>query len=166
MSFLTNHFGLQKKPVQLPVVGNIGKLTAALPAGRQDLEKKATELLNSADGITVELAPYWLIPRSDSALISLTLFGSAGLKVNAAKDPLDSSTVYLKQGRFTAGVELSYQPRTAPRPMPLSVGPSLTTFNRRKYLLATGKDKSNISSLEVTLILPTGGFGLLVAKQP
>lgn len=156
---------LGQSKLQLPVVGNLGKLTAAIPSGSDDLQNAATELLNTAEGISVELAPYFLFRSIDTlgqTGVGVTAFGSVGFKVNAAWSLADSSTLYLGQRRVTLGVEFSFKiHRTDPRPFTLSFGGTSTWFDRTKYSLATGKNQSLVKSFDVTVILPVAGFGLL-----
>lgn len=162
---LNDVFKLRRTRWSLPFVGNVGRLIAAVPSGREDLEQKATELLNSGDGASAEFAPYYFVVGHDTsgaARFSMIAFASVGLRVNAAKNPADSSTIYLGQRRFGTGVEFAVKLHERdPRPFTFSLGPALTWFDRDKYVLATGRARSHIESLEFTMILPVGGFGLL-----
>jgi hypothetical protein len=162
---LNDVFKLHESMLQVPVVGNIGRLTAALPSGSKELLNAATDLLNAAEGISVEIAPYLQtrdIDRPGDGNFGVTYYLSFGYRVNAARSRPDSSTLYLGQVRLALGAEFSIRLRDAdPKPFTLSLGPTLTRFNKEQFQLATGRDKQVVLSWDVTMILPVSGFGLL-----
>jgi hypothetical protein len=163
---LKNPIKIGKLKWQLPIVGNIGKLSAALPSGSKELLNAATELLNTAEGISVEIAPYSQprdIDSPGSGNLGVTYYFSAGYKLNAARSRLDSSTLYLGQVRFALGAEFSIRLRDADtKPLTLSLGGTSTWFlNKTTLQLATGREQKPVISWDVTLILPVSGFGLL-----
>jgi len=162
---LNDRFKFRKLKWKIPVMSNIGRLRAALPAGSKELLNAATDLLNTAEGISVEIAPY-LQPRDidkpGGGNLGLTIYGAFGYKVSAARSRLDSSTLYLRQWRLALGAELSIRLRDAdPKPFTLSLGPTFIWFHKDQYQLATGRDQQRLTSWDVTMILPVSGFGLL-----
>jgi hypothetical protein len=154
----------QPSGLKLPLIGNLSTLSSDLAATA--VAEKTKELLNSAQGINLTFQPYY---ETSSKRLKTTFYGTAGWKTNAAKDFADTSqTVYLNQGRFSAGIAVEAfivedtDGKPQARPITFGFEPVYTVINAHDYKRAFGKEKpSNLKSLEVTLVIPIAGVGLL-----
>jgi hypothetical protein len=155
----------QPATVKIPLIGNLSGLSSDLSPDA--IKDKTKELLNSAQGIHLSLQPYYA--PTVTGRFKPTLYGTAGWKVNAAKQFTDTSkVVYLNQGRFSAGVAVEAfiveDPTGKPeaRPITFSLEPVYTVISGNDYRAAFGKEKpENLRSLELTAVIPIAGFGLL-----
>lgn len=154
----------QSPQFHLPLIGNLSKLTAETPG--DSIGGVISKIVNTAEGLNLGFYPYYeFIDRAGDtpSQAQLTLFGSAGWKLNAGKDREDSTHVYLNQGRFSMGLGLDlYIMRNNTMPLSLSVEPVLTLVDGDAFRRTTGSSESKIHSLELTGVLPLGNdFGLL-----
>jgi hypothetical protein len=145
-------------------MGNISKLKESISnaTSQDELKSAVQEITMSTSGVNVGLYPYWVL--SETKYFSFTLHGAAVYKLNsfqvASKD-----VQYLNQGRFSLGFEMGIGGKAANgrNPMTLSVAPATTVFSKTAYSTVFSENKSSISSLEITGVVPVGrGFGLLL----
>jgi hypothetical protein len=157
----------------LPVMGNVSPITQGLRDGLDEdaLKQKAAELLQSSQGITVGLFPYYVMEHDR---LLLTFHSVAAWRLNAFGDTATAGEgeaetgageepVYLHQGRFALGAEVLIGKRDdGSAPLTVSVSPTLAVFSADQFQRAFGERKSSLFSLELTGIVPIGkGVGVL-----
>jgi len=155
-------FGTSK--FRLPVMGNISDLTATTAvdaSSAEQLAQKAQALVMSATGARVGLYPYYVAYKSDVA--SVVFHGEAAWKLNALEDPT-KTLQYLQQLRFSGGIEFGLGKTDGDRlPLTVSVTPTVTVFSAKDYAKIFGEEKSRVSGLEITGVIPVAqGVGFLL----
>jgi hypothetical protein len=144
------------------LLGNLSRLKAdpATDDERKAAQVKLQELQQSEQGIHIAVVPHRMWGSATDA--SRTVWLSVGWKLNALKDIADS-LIYINAGRLSAGFEITgLRGQGAHLPVSLSIEPTITLFDKKKYMRVFGEEKSNLKSLETTLIIPAGaGRGIL-----
>lgn len=154
----------------LPIISNLGSLSTANAA---TLLSKIQSLVAANSGLSVAFAPYWPFPHAESAPVVITLFGTAGWRLNSVKDTSGSGqTRALNEGRFSLGVDALFyvfgSAQTGHLPISLSAEPVLTVFSKGRYHSVTGDNRSRLQTVELTAMspLPFNGLGLLIQGVP
>ena len=157
---------LNSDKFKLPVVGNISniiKSKVGFEAGesKDKLDSEVKGLMTSNQGLHVGLYPYYLIKKSET--FSLIAHGVAGWKLNGLQDTVNNKVTYLNQGRFSAGVEFGIGRSNAEKiPLTISITPTFTIFDKNEYKGVFGVEKSTISTLELTCVVPLKkGIGVM-----
>lgn len=150
---------------QLPVMGNFSQLKDNISGNLQtDVENEARlqDILTSTQGLNIGLYPYYTITEKE--YFSVIAHGVLMYKVNAFKDTTENS-LYLNQGRISLGAEFHLGKKNIAEgryPITLSIAPTMTFFDKSDYNKVFGEEKSSISSLEITTVVPIGkGIGVL-----
>jgi len=157
---------LSSKKFQLPIMGNVSQLRDNLDLDLDDDikdEARIQDLITSTQGVNLGLYPYYIWKQKNT--LALIIHGVAAYKINAFKES-EESTIYFQQGRFSVGVEAQigkYDNSKGQYPWTISLAPTLTIFKKSDYTAIFGNEKSSISSLEITSVLPIGrGMGFLL----
>lgn len=157
---------LGSKKFVLPVMGNLSQLRDNLSENLTVDEKEIArnqDILTSTQGLNVGLYPYYLI--FEKAYFSLLAHGTLAFKLNSFTD-VQSNPVYLQQGRFSLGIEAyigKKDPTTGKYPWTISIAPVTTVFSNMDYKAIFGTERSSLTSLEITSVLPIGkGVGFLL----
>jgi hypothetical protein len=151
----------------LPLIGNIGKLRSKVPDDIEGLKKEASKLLATTEGINVGVYPYWELRKARStenaALgLDVTFYLSGTGRINQLRDRVDTTqTFMLMRGRLSAGFDFGIRHKDFEQPISISSELAVSLFSADRYLRAFGDRRSNIVSVDVTAIIPIGGFGLL-----
>jgi hypothetical protein len=144
----------------LPVRGNIGPLIAQEEDSR---EEKLNEIVTSTQGIRIGIEPY--LRLGTAKYLHPVLFGSAGWKLNAAKDSASNETNYLALGRFSLGFELGIGDSGDGRlPMTISVSPVYSVFANDPPLNVVPTGKKSVASYEFTAVVPIATSAALLTE--
>jgi hypothetical protein len=136
---------------KLPIIGNLGKLNLNEP---EEAVAKLQELANSAKGIQVALAPYYMITPKSGFLTRVDVFGNLGGKFNRLTDQQDTSKHrWATQFRVSLGLDLSIKVK-GERPVSLIFEPVYGYLGKEKMHDLTGRDDSYVFSFEATVIAP------------
>jgi hypothetical protein len=148
----------QPEALKIPIISNIGSL--GLAKTKDELEKGGRDLLASAKGLSIAVSPY---RAYGPCRARTTLYASAGWKLNTGRDRADTTrTVKLHQGRFSVGIGIDAKIiEGSAMPVTFSVEPVYTVWNASRYRAIYGVERSALTSLELTAIIPIRGLGLL-----
>jgi hypothetical protein len=153
----------------LPVRGNLAPILAAGLDKTGDTEKAARDkaiqdLLVSAQGIRVALEPWVQIAGAkDDSKFRSTLYASAGWKLNAVKDPTDT-TRYLPAGRMAAGLDFGVgRTKDGRLPLLITLSPVYSVYATGDYKKVPGLKKAYASG-ELTIVVPVASNAALMTE--
>jgi hypothetical protein len=154
------------KRFQLPIMGNFSQLRDNLSeklSVDDKNEARIQDIITSTQGLNLGLYPYFVV--SEKQYFAFLIHGAAAYKINSFKDE-SANAVYLQQGRFSLGIEANigkYNTEQGRYPWTISIAPALTVFSSEDYRSIFGADKSSLTSLEITSVIPIGkGIGFLL----
>jgi hypothetical protein len=151
-----------------PIRGNIGPILAAGLDNTEDAAKEAREkaiqdLVVSAQGIRIAMEPWRQIYGGDDKFFRSTIFASLGWKLNAVKDPTDT-TRYLAAGRVSGGIDLGVgRTKDGRLPILVTLSPVYSVFANQDYKKIEGLKKQYASG-ELTIVVPVASNVALLTE--
>ncbi len=156
------------RKLKFPIMGNISDIKSEILGDSIKLNSAVNEIIFGDEGLNVGVYPYYILNEYADDDFYCVVHASAGWKLNGFQ--LDSNTTnYLNIGRVSAGMEIGYgmlDKITGDKPITLSITPVLSFFDKTEYNKIFDKELGNITSLEVTVILPISntGIGVMLEK--
>jgi hypothetical protein len=152
--------GPQKPNKGVFLMGNLSKVEGS---NSEDITAKIRDIQQSTQGLNVALYPHYI--WGDPLKKSITLYLSAGWKLNSFQDKNSEEKVYLHQFRLSpASIELTgFVGNEAQLPTTLTVEPAFSFLSKTKSFEVFGDTYSNFFGITTTLILPAGrGRGIII----
>ncbi len=154
---------VSNKHFKLPLVGNIAKIGAVTDT--TNLDKNIRQIAQSAQGISIGLAPTYIFNPDNSDGDFFRGWASASYKVNSFQGTgKDKANVTLNQLRISAGIEFEgWVFSGSKRPMHIGLEGFYSQFDADKYKEIFKESKSSIMSANLSIIFPiNANMGFLI----
>jgi hypothetical protein len=137
----------------LAIVGNIGNFVSTQT--KDDIASNISKLSQANNGLNIGLSATWKLNDPKDTVNALRFFALSGYQLNAfQKVGPDTTSVSLSQWRNTAGFEFEGLPFKNGGVMHFGVAATLGIFDQTAYQQIFMNKKSNILSLDASIILP------------
>ncbi|MCJ7483827.1 MAG: hypothetical protein MUO31_12790 [Thermodesulfovibrionales bacterium] len=142
----------------------MGNLSSVIGnSSKEDIIDKIKEIQQTSQGINLAFYPHWYKTFTTKLLKSITIYTPIGWKLNAFKNDVDIIQ-YLHQFNGSIGIEFALlEGSISKKPITISIEGKLTKFSKTKYESIFGEQKSSLTSLEITAVIPIlNGCGIAV----
>lgn len=144
------------------IVGNLGNFNSSTDT--KDLSTNLSKLSQANSGLNVGIAATWALNDTTQSKHAFRAFGITSYQLNTFSNVgADSSTVSLNQWKTSAGLEFEQQDFNNGGALHAGLAAGIGVFDPTAYKKVFGTSKSNILSLDATIVLPLSTqFGFLL----